>query len=336
MMLSEIEVEGELESFVDDTLVSEKKNGKKLKLEFEGKKRLRFRDEAGKDKFSLPKDLAFHSARDQATTEMHRFFYENDGKSYMITGVSLEWLNDQPAGTIVLDPTIELAQASDDVWIEHNKTATFDGNSEIRIGRNGSSDWKRSLVRFDLADIPSGAEITSASLQLYFYGVDGTPVNRTVNCYQVLKNWEEGEANWEERKEEIFWGTFGVGLDDVDAKTTAEDAQDWDDEYPTWKSYDLTDLTQMWLDGTENNYGVALWATNEDDYTDKDEKLIYSSEYTGDPSLRPKLVVSYTLNPLAEIAYDELRRPTSITFANGVVETTSTPRLQNSRRVDAF
>ncbi|MGH7450609.1 MAG: DNRLRE domain-containing protein, partial [bacterium] len=33
---------------------------------------------------------------------------------------------------------------------------------------------------------------------------------------------------------------------------------------PVWKSWNLTDLTQKWVNGTATNYGVILWATNED------------------------------------------------------------------------
>lgn len=117
------------------------------------------------------------------------------------------------------------------------------------------------------------------------------------------------------------WGTAGVGLDDIDAKSTPEDSQNWYNEYPTWKTYDINALTQKWVDGTASNNGVLLWATDEDDYTNGDEKWVYSSEYTGDVSKRPKLVVTYTVDPIANYQYDALGRPTTVTYGNGVTET---------------
>ncbi|NIR51951.1 hypothetical protein GWO43_22065, partial [candidate division KSB1 bacterium] len=54
-------------------------------------------------------------------------------------------------------------------------------------------------------------------------------------------------------------------------------------DYPKWKSWNLTTLTQKWLDGTAANYGVIpkyrdnfLWATNED--TDGYDLRLRSSE----------------------------------------------------------
>ncbi len=45
-----------------------------------------------------------------------------------------------------------------------------------------------------------------------------------------------------------------------------------------------------------------------------------SSDYTSDTSLRPKLVITYSVDPLVTISYDALSRPDTVTFANGVKE----------------
>ncbi|NIR51954.1 DNRLRE domain-containing protein [candidate division KSB1 bacterium] len=171
-------------------------------------------------------------------------------------------------------------------------------------------------MRLDVSHIPQDAAIQSATLKLYFYGAYGTnKVTRTIQCHQVLKYWYQSVATWRKRLSGVYWGTYGVGLDDIDAKSTPEDSQDWYDDYPIWKNYDITALTQKWVNGTADNDGVIpksrdkfFWATNEDDYTDGDEKWVYSSEYS-DASKRPKLVVTYTVDPIAENQYDALVRP---------------------------
>jgi RHS repeat-associated protein len=63
---------------------------------------------------------------------------------------------------------------------------------------------------------------------------------------------------------------------------------------PLWKKWDLTGLTQKWVNGTASNYGVILWATNEDvaGYTMR----FYSSEAMPD-SVRPKLEVIWSNTP---------------------------------------
>ena len=48
--------------------------------------------------------------------------------------------------------------------------------------------------------------------------------------------------------------------------------------------------------------------------------MVYSSEYS-DASKRPKLTVSYTIDPLVSYSYDALGRPTTVSYANGVTET---------------
>jgi hypothetical protein len=87
-----------------------------------------------------------------------------------------------------------------------------------------------------------------------------------------------------------------------------------------WKEYGLTELTRKWIAGEASNYGVVLWATNEDQYTNRDEKYFYSSEY-GTSTYRPKLVVKYTASPLVEYNYNAVGQPTKVTYATDFTET---------------
>ncbi|MCO6432678.1 RHS repeat-associated core domain-containing protein, partial [Nitrosomonas nitrosa] len=84
-----------------------------------------------------------------------------------------------------------------------------------------------------------------------------------------------------------------VGLNDIDAKPTMESMKLFQTgQTGTWKTWDLTALTQKWANLTASNYGVVLWATNET--TDGYDFRFYSSEYTTDPAKRPKLEVTYS------------------------------------------
>jgi len=67
-----------------------------------------------------------------------------------------------------------------------------------------------------------------------------------------------------------------------------------------WKQWDLSALTQKWVNGTAVNYGVILWATNEDvaGYTFR----FYSSEATN-PSDRPYLEVVYSTDEATKTVY---------------------------------
>lgn len=325
VLVFQFDLQDSLEAFVNNTKVSSRGMGNKLLLTYEGEDGVELRNNIGKQKFTLPPDLAF-AAGDSAKRKpsrqlMLRRFYNSGNNNLMLTGVPLNWLNSQPQGTVVLDPTVSLSPPTDDTWIENGLDSNFGSYTQIRIGRMAANPYKRSLVRFDVSAVPQNATLQSASLQLYYYLNNGTAVSRSIQCHQVLQQWKQLEATWVKRLTAINWGTAGVGLDGVDAKATPEDTQTWFTEVNTWKSYNLTALTQQWVNGSQPNYGVIFWATNEATYNDKDEKWVYSSEYTGDVTKRPKLVVTYTVNPLVDIAYDALSRPTSITYANGIVET---------------
>jgi len=54
-------------------------------------------------------------------------------------------------------------------------------------------------------------------------------------------------------------------------------------------------LTQQWVNLTTSNYGVILWATNED--TDGMNLFFRSSEYTTDPTMQPKLEIIWSQLP---------------------------------------
>jgi RHS repeat-associated protein len=69
---------------------------------------------------------------------------------------------------------------------------------------------------------------------------------------------------------------------------------------PMWKQWDLSALTQKWVNGAAANYGVILWADNEDvaGYTMR----FYSSEATNQ-SDRPYLEVVYSTEATTKTVY---------------------------------
>ncbi len=65
-------------------------------------------------------------------------------------------------------------------------------------------------------------------------------------------------------------------------------------DYPKWKYWDLSSLTQKWVNGTATNYGVILWATNENTVS---YDLRISSSTANNDSIRPKLEVTWSQIP---------------------------------------
>jgi len=145
--------------------------------------------------------------------------------------------------------------------------------------------------------------VLNAKMKLRYYGTSGTPwVDRWVQAHQLLRHWRESEADSLKRRVGSNWlsprGKIGPGSDStlVDANGQYESTTLFKDlEYPAWKSWDLTALTQKWITGAATNYGVILWATNED--ANGMNLFFRSSEYTTDPTMQPKLEIIWSQLP---------------------------------------
>jgi hypothetical protein len=142
------------------------------------------------------------------------------------------------------------------------------------------------LVRFAIfqaegGPVPNGATIDSATLGLYksyYYNYTGSP-------RRVLKNWIESEATWNNANASTPWsvpGAAGSGTD-IAAAADGSGTAGWN---PGWLTIDVTTGAQIFAAGTSNYgwylSGVAGNAIN-----------FYSREYATDPTLRPKLTITY-------------------------------------------
>ena len=270
---------------------------------FNGDDPIDFEDEHSTLHFFFPKDYA-HAVADSVTVSstrvsLRRYFYSQGGKHYMLMGVPWNWVNSAPEGDLIIDPTTTVG-TSDDVWLED--TFNYDGHSVgLLIGIAADPfPKKRTIIKFDVAGygIPSGATVLNAQLKMCYYsaanGGSGTWVNRWVQAHQILVNWNETQATRVNRLTSTPWNVQYVGLNDIDAKSTFESTLLFQQDYPKWKSWDLTSLTKKWLDGTATNYGVVLWATNE--ATNGYDLRFRSSENTP-TNERPYLEVTWSQLP---------------------------------------
>ncbi len=149
-----------------------------------------------------------------------------------------------------------------------------------------SNGARRDLLQFDLSAIPSNAAITKAELKLNYYGGSSSyPMD--MSAHRVTSNWSEGTVTWNQRDSGISWATIGG-----DFNSSPESTTHLEGTYG-WYTWDITNLTQMWFNGTVPNYGVLL-KCNESTVPNGNYKYFYSSDY-GTASLRPQLVVIYTL-----------------------------------------
>ncbi|MBK9335050.1 MAG: tandem-95 repeat protein [Lewinellaceae bacterium] len=161
----------------------------------------------------------------------------------------------------------------------------YGGNDKIHTGKK-ATNARRSLLRFDLAGIPGGSVIQSATMTLTRVGGDGNTLS--LSAHRLTNAWVEGQATWTIRQTATNWSTpGGEFLASPQATITSAGSNGTRD-------FDLTTLVQGWFNSAYPNYGVLVKQTTEV----LDKRHEFASSENGTAGSRPKLVVNY-LTPTA-------------------------------------
>jgi len=290
----EINPDPRLLAFVQDSVQIQLAN-------FQGMQRIAFKNLRKKAQFFLPLDFACLQPEDSTVTgntiqKLKRRFITRNGKLFVVSGVPYSWITSIPNGDVVIDPTLTITPgASDDTWLEN--TTVKGGQTLLIVGKHGGGyPKKRTLVKFPVTSIPSGAIIEDAKLKLYYYAkhkpswVSETFVNRDVQAHVVFTNWSESTA-----RVDYPWsgyGTFGPEPEVppyADYYQEMEDVETFTATTGVWKEWDVKRAVENWLSGWQNN-GLVLWATNED--VEGYDVRMYSKEYSNS-AYHPRLEVTY-------------------------------------------
>jgi len=84
-------------------------------------------------------------------------------------------------------------QPTDDTYVKMNDLVYGD-KPHLQIRSEGSGGiWEENvLIRFDLAEIPPGTSIDSATLSLWYFDYhDSSPAGRPLTCHRILQDWDE-------------------------------------------------------------------------------------------------------------------------------------------------
>ncbi len=174
---------------------------------------------------------------------------------------------------------------SSDVYLSKYNPSTNTGTSTTLLEYAGNYT---SLVRFKVfaregGPIPDNAIIASARLSIY-----KTYYDYIYRLHPMLRNWSEMEANWNGPNRAGNWTLSGAGGVNSDYAAT-HDAEVSAPYAPGWMDFDVTERLAAWQRGAEN-FGWRIVGVS----GNASLKRLYSSEYSTDVSLRPKLEVRYT------------------------------------------
>jgi RHS repeat-associated protein len=152
-----------------------------------------------------------------------------DGRSWRLTVTpDAKWLAAKERKyPVVIDPTITIApspsQSQDAMVLSDQPSANFNTSWKLSAGRTSSTANARSLIKFPLSEIPSGTEIDSARLEMYFdqaHTTGGT--NAQIGVYRATGAWDETTATWSNTSSLVGeQSATTVQVDDEDAGTAA-------------------------------------------------------------------------------------------------------------------
>ena len=184
----------------------------------------------------------------------------------------------QPDSNLVLQPD---AATGEDAYIwEWTKNTNYGTDDEtwVSLANNSTS---RSLFSFNLAGVPVGAKIVSATLSLHHQS--GNNVDVPITAHRISNPWNEAFVTWNQRDNGINWNTAGGDFDASIISTTAVGPAS-----NVRYEWDITSLVQGWTDSAYPNYGVALATAR--------SNSIGERFYTSDETIvtrRPRLTVQY-------------------------------------------
>ena len=180
------------------------------------------------------------------------------------------------------------SQADGDVFYSVADTDILEGyasynrgdNTQMWAGYDGgvldpTGQIARSLVRFSIAGLPSGQEITEATLWLYVEGSWDTPdASRTIRTYRATSAWSESSVTWNNQP------GFGESYGSTPIVHGAEG----------WHEFDVTDLVCAWYEGTYSNHGIMIRA-------DQESTWGFRAFGTREGDFTPELAVAYAAAP---------------------------------------
>ena len=282
--------------FDNSQLAMYAQNSDTIEATYEGEDRVNFKDLKKEIKYFFPVDIAYHlSEKDSLVRiteiKVRKRIYTQDGNRYLLIGVTLQWLQNLPAGTVVIDPTVVLQT---DETCQDARVYTWAGDASTASTNYGSTTalladaWTasglprkyRSFFKFDLSVIPSGSLISDADLVLTN---DGTAhANGNYSRYsisqtylrRVLEPWNEDSITWNNQPQDT-----SVHQVSVPAPSSPYDSM----------CVDVTELLQDILASDEGNHGFSLKLQNESPY----RQVRYASKEHPDSS-QAKLKVTFT------------------------------------------
>ncbi len=170
-----------------------------------------------------------------------------------------------------------------DTKIKSDSEATNYG-AVVEMEVDGTPDYG-TLLRWDLSSLPSGAEVVAASIRLSVFNA----TSDTYYVYEMLRPWQEMEANWNEFAPGSPWESAGAqGVSDRGSEVLGTiEGTSTGDLVIELNAAGLA-VVQGWIEDSTTNAGFVLM-----NYDGAGDGFDFYSREHEIPSRRPFLAVSY-------------------------------------------
>jgi len=184
----------------------------------------------------------------------------------------------QPSGAAGVDATISnfpgeatVNYGTNQEFISESKSINFTPNS------------KRGLIRFDLSSIPANATVISAYLSMRAYNLPGTgghlvANNNTGYLFRVTQPWNESTVTWNTQPTYSTTDTVFFPISDSSNQN--------------YLNIDVRNQIQLQVTNSATNYGFIFKQKYE---CTCNGRLVFASSDNSTSTLRPKLVVTYSI-----------------------------------------
>lgn len=226
---------------------------------------------------------------------------EKKGNQLLISIIpSKDWLlDDSRAYPVTIDPTIVKYQPVTELVDTNIRSAlpTQTGGSDLELGaglykNSTTNNVIRSLLNFDVSDIPAGVRVIDAQLNLWASSVwNDTSVR--LDLHPATSAWEENAATWTKRTASASWTISGgdYGSPHYSSQTVGALGSTLDSNHYKW-SIAPSNLEKTINSGSPN-LGFLLKSASE---TTAAYKKFYSGDNLDYAGYSPLLAITYVTN----------------------------------------
>ncbi len=162
-----------------------------------------------------------------------------------------------PTSTPTATPTATSSSGGEtnnqDTYIDYNsQSATHGEDSTLNVqayGPASESHHVRAFLQFNLNHY--GSTASTAILKIH---ISNLVSGGGIKVFEVLEDWTDEGASWDDRMTGVPWGTEGGTLasEYIGSKVHTSSAENG------WMSFNITPLFNDWINGIEDNHGIAL------------------------------------------------------------------------------